>query len=112
MHRGRAGRSSVASASRAGLRADVRTETSTRAGYGYGGDDARAQRRHREAADADRVDPRLRHRAARLHRGERRAADDPALARRWVGGAAVGGERVPVDAWLADPHRRIARTPV
>ena len=59
-----------------------------------------------------RVHHRLGDRAARRHRRERRAAEHPARARRRAGRAAVGRQRLPADARLADPDRRIARGPV
>ena len=65
-----------------------------------------------EAADADRLHPRLGHRVPRRHRRERRAAEDPDRAGGRAGGAAVDRERLSADAQRADPDRRLARGPV
>ena len=60
-----------------------------------------------EAADAGGDHPWLEHRDPRWQRGQRRAPVDSAQPRRRPGGRAMGEQRLPADARLAHPGRRV-----
>ena len=66
----------------------------------------------KQAARAGRRDHGLVRRGARRDGGQRRAAGDPRRPRRRARRPAVGLQRVPADARLADPRRRLAGRPL